>query len=302
MIGMTWMLFALLTPVLWALGDVAEKFQLDRVFKHWLSYFTLAYIAWSAIVLCIFVFHDVYVEPGYALLALASGMIGTVGTVFYLKAVSREEASRVVPLAYTSVLFVAVLSYLFLGEVFGIVTYAGMAALLAGAVLMSYRRADGRLLPVTPVLGMVLVSALMSAVAHVIDKTFLGAYDYWTLLFWGYFGGLAVVAWFVLDRKNHVNLPKLSELAGRRRMWVLLVATILVYFAGDVTWLAAISQAPLSIVAALGTTEPLFVLLLAVASSVFTPKLLKEEIEGSKIALKAAAVVLIMIGAYLVAA
>jgi len=299
---MTWMLLALLTPVLWAVGDLAEKFQLDRVFKHWLSYFTLAYAAWSAIVLCIFVFHNVYVEVGYALMAVASGAIGTVGTVFYLKAVSREETSRVVPLAYMSVLFVAVLSYVFLGEVFGIATYAGMASLLAGAVLMSYRRAGRRALPVTPVLGMVLVSAFMNAVANVIDKTFLGAYDYWTLLFWGYFGGLAVVACFFLDSRNRVHFPKLSDLAGRRRMWVLLAATIVIYFAADVTWLAAISQAPVSIVAAMSTTEPLFVLVLAAASSVFTPKLLKEETEGSKVALKLVAVVLIMLGAYLVAA
>jgi len=296
------MLLALLTPLLWALGDVAEKFQLDKVFKHWLSYFTLAYAAWSVIVLCILAFHNVYVEPGYALMAVASGAIGTVGTVFYLKAVSREEASRVVPLAYMSVLFVAALSYVFLGEVFGIATYAGMAALLAGAVLMSYRRAGRRVLPVTPVLGMVLVSAFMNAVANVIDKTFLGAYDYWTLLFWGYFGGLAVIACFFLDRRNRVHFPKLSDLAGRRRMWVLLASTILIYFAADVTWLAAISQAPVSIVAAMSTTEPLFVLVLAAASSVFTPKLLKEEIEGSKVALKLAAIVLIMLGAYLVAA
>jgi len=296
------MLFALLTPVLWALGDVAEKFQLDRVFKHWLSYFTLAYIAWSAIVLCIFVFHNVYIELGYALLAVASGLIGTIGTVFYLKAVSKEEASRVVPLAYMSVVFVSILSYVFLGEVFGLATYAGIAMLIVGAAVMSYRKIDGKLLPVTPVLSLVLLSALMSATSSIIDKSFLGTYDYWALLFWGYFGGLAVVAWFVLNKKNHVNLPKLSELGGRRHMWILLAATMLIYFAGDVTWLAAISQAPLSIVAALSTTEPLFVLLLAVASSVFTPKLLKEEIGGSKVALKLLSIVLIIIGAYLVAA
>jgi len=298
---MTWMLFALLTPVLWALGDVAEKFQLDRVFKHWLSYFTLAYLAWSVIVLAIFLVKPIAIDTAHIVMALASGLLNTIGTVFYLKAVSKEEASRVVPLAYMSVVFVAVLSYVFLGEVFGLVTYAGMALLLVGAAVMSYRKIDGKLLQVTPVLGMVLLSALMNAASHVIDKSFLGAYDYWTLLFWGYFGGLAVVAWYMMDKKNHVHIPKLSDLTGKKAIWILVVATILIYFAGDVTWLAAISQAPVSIVAALSTTEPLFVFVLAVASSVFTPKLLKEEIGGSKLALKLVAIVLIILGAYLVA-
>jgi len=299
---MTWMLFALLTPVLWALGDVAEKFQLDRVFKHWLSYFTLAYLAWSVIVLAIFLVKPVAIDTTHIAMAAASGLLNTIGTVFYLKAVSKEETSRVVPLAYMSVVFVAALSFVFLGEVFGLVTYAGMAMLIIGAAVMSYRKVDGRLLPVTPVLGMILLSALANAVSHVIDKSFLGTYDYWALLFWGYFGGLAVVAWFMLDRRNRVHIPKLSDFANRRGMLVLIAATILIYFVGDVTWLAAISDAPVSIVAALSTTEPLFVLLLAVASSVFTPKLLKEEIGRSKLALKLLGVVLVIAGAYLVAA
>jgi drug/metabolite transporter (DMT)-like permease len=299
---MTWMLFALLTPVLWALGDVAEKFQLDRVFKHWLSYFTLAYLAWSVIVLAIFLVKPVAIDTTHILMAATSGLLNTIGTVFYLKAVSKEETSRVVPLAYMSVVFVAALSFVFLGEVFGLVTYAGMAMLIVGAAVMSYRKTAGRLLPVTPVLGMILLSALANAASHVIDKSFLGSYDYWTLLFWGYFGGLAVVAWFMLDRRNRVHIPKLSDFANRRGMLVLIAATILIYFVGDVTWLAAISNAPVSIVAALSTTEPLFVLLLAVASSVFTPKLLKEEIGRSKLAMKLLGVVLVIAGAYLVAA
>jgi drug/metabolite transporter (DMT)-like permease len=296
------MLFALLTPVLWALGDVAEKFQLDKVFKHWLSYFTLAYIAWSVIVLSIFLFKPVAIDATHIVMAVASGLVNTIGTVFYLKAVSREEASRVVPLAYMSVVFVAILSYVFLNEVFGFVTYAGIAMLIVGAAVMSYRKIGGKLLPVTPVLSLVLLSALMSATSSIIDKSFLGTYDYWALLFWGYFGGLAVVAWFMLDKRNHVHLPRLSDIVGKRKMWVLLIATMLIYFVGDVTWLAAVAQAPVSIVAALSTTEPLFVLILAVASSIFTPKLLKEEIGGSKVALKLAAIVLIILGAYLVAA
>ena len=298
---MTWMLFALLTPVLWALGDVAEKFQLDRVFKHWLSYFTFAYLAWSVIVLAIFLAKPIAIDTTHIVMALASGLLNTVGTVFYLKAASKEEASRVVPLAYMSVVFVAVLSYVFLGEAFGLLTYAGMAMLIIGAALMSYRKTDGKLLPVTPVLGMIMLSALMNASSHIIDKSFLGNYDYWTLLFWSYFGGLAVVAWFMLDKRNHVHLPRLNDFTGRRKVLVLVVSTILVYFVADLAWLVAVSNAPVSIVAALSTTEPLFVLVLAVASSVFTPKLLKEEIGRSKIALKLLAIALIALGAFIVA-
>ena len=169
------------------------------------------------------------------------------------------------------------------------------------AAVMSYRKTDGKLLPVTPVLWMILLSALMNASSHIIDKSFLGSYDYWTLMFWGYFGGLAVVAWFMLDKRNHVHLPRLNDFIGKRKMLVLVAATILIYFVGDVTWLAAISSAPVSIVAALSTTEPLFVLVLAVASSVFTPKLLKEEIGGSKLAMKLLSIALIALGAFIVA-
>jgi len=301
-----WLVFALLTPILWAVGNIIEKFQIDKVFKHWLSYFTTAYVLWSSLVFSILLFDFNSIvssfDPSYAALAFASGLVGTVGVVFYLKAVSKEDASRVVPLSYTSVVFAAVFAFLFLQETFSFPKYAGMALLVAGAVVVSYKKIGGCRFTFTRVAPLVLFSAFMEAISDLLDKFFLLRFDFWSLIFWAYFGGLVVIAAIFAKKSNHVHLPKISELVGngKKGMWALLLATMVIYFAADVTWLVALSQAPLSLVVMLNTTSPMFVLVFALILTVFTPKILKEEVNKSIVSLKLAAVVLIMLGAYLI--
>ena len=76
---MYWLLLSVLTPVLFAIGDIAEKMQLDKVFRHWLSYFTLAYAAWSVIVAAIFLTSPVSFDGNGIIFGLASGLLGTAG-------------------------------------------------------------------------------------------------------------------------------------------------------------------------------------------------------------------------------
>lgn len=296
---MFWLIFALLAPLLWAIGDVTEKFQLEKIFKEWLSYFTLMYIVWSGFVVVIFLLNPITFDPVYILLALSAGFIGTIAVIFYLKAVAREEASRVVPLSYIGLVFVAILAYLFLHEVFNVPKYIGMGLLIMGAVMISYKKSKDRRFPLTPVLSLIILFGLLDAVSDTLDKFFLLKYDYWSLLFWGYFGGLVVIASLLAKKSNRLQLSKIAGL--KRRYWFLIGISTVVYFIGDVIWLAALSKAPLSLVAALGTTEPFFVFLITLLLSLFVPKILKEEISRSIVSLKLVSIFLIMLGAYLVA-
>jgi len=298
-IDVFWVLLALMGSLLWAIGDVIEKFQLEKVFKDWSLYFTVMYFVWGVFIVAIFLSTSVVFDPFYIMLASMSGFIGTFGVMFYLKAVAAEEASRVVPLSYMTTVFVAILAYIFLREVFTLQKYIGIGFLILGAVLISYKRVEGRRLPITPALSLILVYSLMSGAAETLNKFFLLTYDYWSLLFWGYFGGLVVIVVMFLKKNVRAKFSKLSSL--KRRYWILVSIATTIYFVGDVSWFSALSQAPLSLVAALGTTEPFFVFLIMLFLSLFVPKILKEEIAKSTVMLKLVSIVLITYGAYLVA-
>lgn len=296
---MYWIILALIAPMLWAVGDVAEKYQLDKIFKDWLSYFALMYIIWSGFVAAIFVYHPIMFNFFYIGIAVISGFIGTIAVIFYLKAVSKEEASRVVPLSYIGMVFIVIFAYIFLHETFTLGKYAGIACLTIGAIMISYKKIKGKLLPLTPVLSLILLSAFIEAIANTLNKFFLLKYNYWSLLFWGYFGGLGVIIFLLTKKENRKRFYKISKL--KLFQWAIIAIVTVIYYTGDIVWFAALSEAPLSLVAALSTTEPFFVLVITILLSLFMPKILKEEISKSTVSLKLISIILIMLGTYLIA-
>lgn len=296
---MYWILLALVAPLLWAIGDVAEKYQLDKIFKDWLSYFALMYIIWFGFVTAIFLYHPIIFDLAYIGIAVISGFIGTIAVIFYLKAVSNEEASRVVPLSYIGMVFVVIFAYIFLHETFTLGKYAGISLLTIGAIMISYKKIKGKRLSLTPVISLILVSGFIEAISDILDKFFLLKYSYWSLLFWGYFGGLAVIILLLTKKENRKRFGKISKLKSYH--WLIIAIVTIIYYTGDIMWFAALSESPLSLVAALSTTEPLFVLLITTLLSLFMPKILKEEINKSTLSLKIISIILIMLGVYLIA-
>jgi len=196
-------------------------------------------------------------------------------------------------------MFTALLAYFFLHEVFNPIKYIGMISLLIGAVMISYKKVKGKPLPLTPILLPIMLSGFMYSVAGILDKFFLLKYDYWSLLFWQYFGGLVVGGVVALKKSNRSQL--LEILTIKRKRLILVCATIAIYYVADISWVVAVSQAPVSLVTALSTTEPFFVLVIMLLLSVFVPRILKEEISKSVVSLKVVSIVLIMLGTYFVA-
>jgi drug/metabolite transporter (DMT)-like permease len=301
---MYWLLLSVLTPVLFAVGDIAEKMQLDRIFRHWLSYFTLAYAAWSVIVAAIFLTRPVSFDGTGIIFGLASGLVGTAGSVFYLKALSKEEASRVLPLSYVSIIFTIVLASVFLREALPTLAYVGIGLFVAGAIILSYRTVAGETKARwswSPVIGIILLSALLSSSSDIISKSFLASSDFWSLIFWNYLGGIPIVMFLLLQKSNRVHIPDIRTLAVDRRALAILGATVIVYFVAEVAWFAAISQSPLSIVSAIGTTEPMFVLVFSAAINMLRPKSIADDLSGNTLLAKSLSVILIVSGAVLAA-
>jgi uncharacterized membrane protein len=307
---MSWLILALLQPLLWAALDVIEKFQLEKIFKHWVSYFTMFYVIYLSLGFAIVSFNLVTnpvmnplgLDPLYTLIAMAAGLLYAVTIIFYLKGLSIEETSRIIPLSYIGTIFVAILAFLFLNEIFSLPKYIGMAALVAGSIAISYKKSKkasslGSLF--TPALSFIIFAAFLDAITSVLSKFFMLKYDYWSLMFWFYFGALVVTASMFVKKSNRLRFLRVKELSRRQLLFVCIIPVI--YFAADLVWFVAVSEGPLSLISFLGTTEPFFVFLFTLFLSLFVPKILKEEVSRSIVYLKLVAIALIMLGAYLVA-
>jgi drug/metabolite transporter (DMT)-like permease len=153
---------------------------------------------------------------------------------------------------------------------------------------------------VSPALGFMLILALMGAGGDVLTKHILDSFDYWQFLFWSLIGGLLggfLIFCFPKVRQNF--LGNFRTISKNVFFWMG-ISTCLGYI-GLISYFVAVSLESISLVAAVPSIEPFFVLLLTVFLSSLTHGTLKEEVDKRTITLKISAFILIIIGAWLIA-
>jgi len=137
---MEWIFLALLAPAFWCVSNVFDKFLLDKVVKDSLSYSILMEFLWLVFVVLVALLKPISVNFSFMLWAVAGGMLGMSGYFLYCKAMHLEEASRVLPLTNLTTIFTALIAFLFLGETLVGIQYVGIMMVVAGTILLSYKR------------------------------------------------------------------------------------------------------------------------------------------------------------------
>lgn len=137
-VALTGLIFATISPFIWALTNIVDKFILSKRVKNPLGFSIVAgivnvligiifglFLSWKEIP----IFNLAY--PALAGLLLGGEMI------FYYITIEKEDISHTVGLMYLYPLIVAGLSFLFLNERISIQGYIGMSLVLLGTIIMS---------------------------------------------------------------------------------------------------------------------------------------------------------------------
>jgi len=307
---MDWIIFALLTPLFWSITAIMDKFLLSKTIKDPISYSILMEFLWLFFILVIIIAIPISFDFPFMLWGIFSGMLDMISYFLYCKLMKIEEASRVIPILYLNVFFTALLAFFFFGEVFTIPKYLGMLALVAGSILLSYKkqinpRKKGlsiiKNLFIVPILVSVILTCFLFASVNIIDKYVLFSVNYWILVVWSVIGEIAVTLFMLLNKKIRKNfVTSVNILKSKKKSFVVMLANEVLGFLAIISSLIAISLGPVSLVIALGTVQPLFVFILTIILSLFMPKILKEEISKSILSLKLFSIVLIIFGTWLV--
>ena len=298
---MEWFVFALITPVVFAGVDVVDKYILTNHVRNPFSYKLLTVLMDIPIPFLLLALIPVSFSFPWSVLSMLGGFVFSLSSILYLKAMGVEEASRVVALFFVSPIFVLPLAFIFLGETLGLSKYLGAVLLVLSSVLVSYRRSERKKSSrISPALGFMLTLALIHAGSDILVKHILSFYDYWHFLFWSLIGGLLggfLIFCFLKVRRNfNGNFRAISKGVF---FWVG-ISTCLAYV-GFISYYLAVSLESISLVAAVPSIEPFFVLLLTVLLSSLTRGALREEVDKRAIVLKISAFVLIIVGAWLIA-
>ena len=133
-----WIVYSLLCLLLWGVWGFAIKIAYGKL--TWSQAYMLSSLASFAVTLA-FIF---YLRPSmpnfnrFSIAAVVAGLAGSLGYVFFVKALERGEASIVLPLTALYPAVTVVLAFLFLHEKISMHQLIGILLAVVAVVLLSY--------------------------------------------------------------------------------------------------------------------------------------------------------------------
>ncbi len=292
---MLWIYFTLLAVLIWTVVNIVDKHVITEHIKQpRIAVIFLAIMSLVAAIVVLLTTSVIIPSIDILLISFIAGILYIAETLLYYKSVLIEEVSRVLPMYSIAPIFVLILSTIFLGEIFTPIKYVGIILIVVGAVLISLRK-DVKF-TVSKALLFMVAASLILGVYYVLLKYITLTISFWDAFFWTRIGSGLMIPFLIIAlykplKETIKRTPRgIAYLCGNETLNVI----------GVFIFLIATSIGFISLVSAMGATEPLFVLFFASLLSFYRPKILSEELKKSVIALKVIAIAMIIIGAILI--
>ncbi len=144
---MIWLVFALLVALFRSLKDVLSKFGLRNINEYILAW-TGAALALPFLYILLYFVGIPEIKSGFWLILLIGGLLNTVTTLLYIKALKHSDLSVTVPMLTFTPLFILITSPLILGEFPTIYGLIGILLIVIGAYTLNIKqKKEGYLAP-----------------------------------------------------------------------------------------------------------------------------------------------------------
>jgi uncharacterized membrane protein len=290
---MTWLLYTLIAIVAWAISDLLDKHVMSRETRDPILVTTV-----FGMVACLIFLAVAVVFGGSVLVslptigaALAAGLCYSLALFLYYKVMRSEELSSFVTILATEPLVVALLAMVFFAEKLSWFGYLGIFAICAGAVLISHKKNENKVEKHLHVLAFGSMAAF--AGRNLFMRFATGQTEYFTAIFWFAFGGLIIPLIFLIFHHPHLR--------AKAKQSIRHVAVSAIFSAlGLLCFMKAISTGTVALPSALLATKPLLIFALVTILSFFHSKFISEPLRGQVLIKKIVAIVLIMVGSFLI--
>jgi drug/metabolite transporter (DMT)-like permease len=301
---MSWLVFALCGPVLWAISTHLDKYLVERYFKNTDVVVLLVFTALMGIALMpvIAAFEPrVFARPLLEIvLMMLSGLLYMGALAFYLSALQGHDASVVAPFFQSSPLFGYMLAYFVLGETLNATQLTGGALIVFGVLFVSVGFSEERHERVRwRLAALMLACGFVMSLSTLIFKVFAIQDEFWATTFWMFAGEALFGAGFLCIGRYRAQFRTLLRSNGKALL-AINASNELVNLGGGLANRYALIFAPLSIVQAIGSTTTLFVFAIGVLLMLFFPSVSRESLSGREFAQKGIAALLVAVGVALV--
>lgn len=293
MIIPSWALISLGSAFTLAIMSISDKVLLTK----YLTYKQMLFFGPFRLVLFLPCFFFLKINLSLQVLALTFLLAVMIlfSSVFYFLGLKNSEVSRIVPLYSATPLVTALISAVFLSEIFKPMVYLGVIFIVLGTVLISYEH-SAKIKFNKKAIALILISVLFSAFYNVISKYSLGFADVLSVFFlaFGFVSVLYGFTWFTEDWQATLGKIRSKPVA------LLLCTSFLLPLLSNWLFIWAVSLGSATQASALTETYSFFVLIIAAIIAYFNKEAIKEKFSIFSFAQKFVAIALLFAGVLLI--
>lgn len=302
-----WIVVALAAEILWVSGNLIDKYLIERYFRidnnensgvGTLILFS-SFFAFIVAGFVLFYAGEYIVYGGTTpILGIILGLLNALWLLLYLFALERTELSRIIPILQFVPIFGLLFAFVILGEALTpLQIMFGGIIVLGGFILSYHTRGTKRGLDYVPLLFMS-GAAVIIAFTDVFFKDIALNSHYWNTAFWMSIGiGLFGVILYVVVPAY--RKPFNAFIAARE--WKIFAANgvnEIIDNAANLMFAFATLLGPVALVQTANAYQPFLVLVGSVVLTRFIPNYFDEDIAGTTLLQKVAAIGLITIGSF----
>lgn len=300
---MSWFIVAITAPFLWAIANYIDKYLLSRFIKGGgigsLIIFSCLFSIITIPVICYFQPLVFSVSLLDALLLIFVGILNTFGVLFYLYALDVDDVSTVIPLFQLTPVFGFISAYIFLGEEISQKQFFASIIIILGSVLLTLDLSSSKLFFKKKLLLFMIISTFLYGLHGTMFKFVAINESLILAIFWEQIGLFIVgVTFFIFVDKYRKEFIKLITTNTAPILMLNLLNESIVLM-GNVLTAFALILAPVGLVLVIGGYQPLFTLLIGVTLTIFSSKIVKENIKPKYILYKFILILVIVYGGYL---
>ncbi len=275
---MTWVLPALLAPLIWAIVVLIDDNLVRHVYKgaHVGAVISGAFGLVPAIFILFYKDVNLGIPASLIVLSLFAGFINVLYYFFYFQALEKEHPSVVIALFSLTPAAIPFIAYFVVQERLTATEIIGFSVVVISTLI--YALTDIRKFKFSKALVPVLIAALILDTVSIINKYVYNKVDFAEAYFYFCIGMFLGGLYFFYVLKFLKSNNQLKKILNKNSLWLLtLLAFVeLLNIGAEFLRNFAISQGPVSLVKALENIQPLYILVISFVLFPFLPQYFPE--------------------------
>ena len=294
---MSWIFYTFLAVNFSSITNIFDKFFVSKKYKSIYSFavvINIAYLIFFSIT-AIFIRNTFILNWGLFWTIVAS-LAYYLMWIFWWKALTTGEVSRVIAIFFTSPILNALLAAMFLKESLSWSKWLAIFFIVVGGVLSTWEEKKAKK-NFNKAYIFALLAAVFASFGNILSKQ---AMVYWQPLTVQVVGYLVALPLYLLLLVNKQVFSEVKKTLVNLRSFLFIFLRGFMGFLATCSFTLAVGAGPVSLVVALNGTQPLLILVYSTLISIFFPKFIKEEISRKALSTKAIAIIMIVIGAIII--